>query len=195
VVALFNSALLCSLPVLLRGNRITRNKALEAGGDCVNSARLNARRMAEIDKCRNLSADVLTLGFGNVRFSQSDGGGPETSQAERVVCAIPIGSAVGRDWQRVNCRSTIPSVAPGKHLKLSLQRVSVTALPVARIADVSLFRSYQFGLASCSSDRSIAIHAYRVDGEVRILRPCKVSLDTHDTSRAGHSLRYRGRAL
>jgi hypothetical protein len=40
------------------------------------------QELAKIDQCRNSSADVLSLGFGKASFAQSDGGSPETSQAE-----------------------------------------------------------------------------------------------------------------
>lgn len=64
-------------------------------------------------------------------------------------------------------------------LEGALLRISVTAFSEVWGAHVPLFRSHQFGVVSCCSDRSIAVHAYRFDGEVRILRPCKVSSDRH----------------
>jgi hypothetical protein len=75
----------------------------------IDRQRLVKRRPGVVatDEGRNSSADVLNLCIGEASFAQSDSSGPETSQAERVVCAIPIGLVVARSWQSVSRRSTI----------------------------------------------------------------------------------------
>jgi hypothetical protein len=91
------------------GPRITAKLLTGIEAVLIDRQRLMNRRpgLVKTDQLRNSSADVLNLCIGEASFAQSDSSGPETSQAERVVCAIPIGLVVARSWQSVSRRSTI----------------------------------------------------------------------------------------
>jgi hypothetical protein len=80
-------------------------------------------------------------------------------------------------------------------LERSLLRLGVTLFRFNSAANMCQIGCYQIGLVPLCRHSLITTQAYRVDCRVPIKASCKVNMDRHSTSRAGHILRYKGRAF